>query len=490
MAINNEIIKDILRHNDITNSEDILSINYETESGKGTFKVFMPDRFPTTAHNIKIFIDMFHKALDNGATARVLYDYLIKCREFLNNLRERTPDYTDDDKKTRAALAGHIKKYDSNIATLAKDFNFETIKTDAVKMQKVNLLVDRMENGRRKAVNKKGYRFIKAGHVFHVYKENRTCFVIVPCCGLAIANYEGNVNAAPEYINENVLHLMNNRVDRLVVAYNHFMEIIKESDNIVLNDDIKVPEVATPEETAPAPTEEKIETATPEAKEVETAETAAPEVVQDRDISNAVNIVDGNDKYTIIAAPHGRYDVIYNDLKTNFNISITINGNGKIERYYNGNRSYYTGKYFYNDGVKELYAIYEKLRDLQLLPAYAPSQTTRDNINAIYNRTTHQAPRLAYNSTVYYNIMEPYKTATPRRPTQGHTTPYKATISHNGITSHTRPHKAVIRSYNAPPLHYITAYINGIQGRYNTLPLARCPGATSKAATPRYYNTS
>ena len=220
MAINSEIIKDILRHNDITNSEDILIINYETESGKGTFKIFMPDRFPTTAHNIKIFIDMFHKALDNGATARVLYDYLVKCREFLNDLKERTPDYTDDDKKTRAALAGHIKKYDSNIATLAKDFNFETIKTDAVKMQKVNLLVDRMENGRRKAVNKKGYRFIKAGHVFHVYKENRTCFVIVPCCGLAIANYEGNINAAPEYINENVLHLMNNRVDRLAVAYN------------------------------------------------------------------------------------------------------------------------------------------------------------------------------------------------------------------------------------------------------------------------------
>lgn len=450
MAINNEIIQDILRHNGITNSEDILIINYETESGKGTFKVFMPDRFPTTAHNIKIFIDMFHKALDNGATARVLYDYLIKCREFLNDLRERTPDYTDDDKKTRAALAGNIKKYDSNIATLAKDFNFETIKTDAVKMQKVNLLVDRMEGGRRKAVNKKGYRFIKAGHVFHVYKENRTCFVIVPCCGLAIANYEGNINAAPEYINENVLNLMNNRVDRLDAAYNHFMEIINESDNIVLNDDIKAPE-----ETAPAPTEEKTETATPEAKEVETSETFAPEVVQDRDINNAVNIIDDNGKYTIIAAPHGRYDVIYNDLETNFNMSITISGSGKIERYYNGNRSYYMEKYFNNDGVKELYAIYEKLRDLQLLPAYLPSQTTRDNIKAIYARTTRQAPRLAYNSTVYDNIMEPrpdgikrhmepYKTATSRRATQGHTAPYKATISHDGITSHTRLYKAII----------------------------------------------
>ena len=101
----------ILKHNDIISNDDILTINYTTATGKGCFTVLMSAKFPTTAHNMKLFNEMFLKAENPEETARPLYNYLTKCADFLKNLRNKIQGVTDQEKKDRTELTNIIKKF-------------------------------------------------------------------------------------------------------------------------------------------------------------------------------------------------------------------------------------------------------------------------------------------------------------------------------------------------------------------------------------------
>lgn len=276
--------KDILDFNGITTREDVLTVDYTTETGRGRFVVSMNDRFPTTAHNMKLFIDMFLKSGNPEETARVLYEYLKKCSDYLADFRNRIEGINDTEKKDRAALTAAIKKYTANIEALCKVFAFDQVQdTDAIKMQKtdvVTVIYDRAKNA-PVAVNKTGYRFTKAGRVFHVYKENKTVYIIIPEVGQACAEYAGDIKTAPEYITVRLLEKLA-KID-LIPLYNKLIDIIKESDNIILNNDIKAP--ATPEEKEPAPAAvpEADQTATAPTEANQTPETARPEPVKDPD---------------------------------------------------------------------------------------------------------------------------------------------------------------------------------------------------------------
>lgn len=280
--------KDILDFNGITTREDILKIDYTTDTGRGCFVVFLPDRFPTTAHNMKLFVDMFLKAGNPEETARGLYEYLKKCSDYLTDFRNRIEGINDAEKKDRAALTAAIKKYTANIEALCKTFNFDAVQDEnAIKMQKtdvVTVIYDREKN-KPVARNKAGYRFTKAGRVFHVYKENKTVYIIVPEVGQACAEYAGDIKTAPEYITARLLDQLA-KID-LVPLYNKLMNIIKESDNIILNKDIKAPETepATPEEKEPAPAAvpEADQTAPAPTEANQEPETERPEPVKDPD---------------------------------------------------------------------------------------------------------------------------------------------------------------------------------------------------------------
>lgn len=492
--------KDILNHNGITTPEDILTIDYITDTGRGCFVVSLPDRFPTTAHNMKLFIDMFLKAGNPEETARGLYEYLKKCSDFLTDFRNRIEGINDTEKKDRAALTAAIKKYTANIETLCKTFNFDAVQDEnAIKMQKtevVTVIYDRAKNA-PVAVNKTGYRFTKAGRVFHVYKENKTVFVIVPEVGQAVATYTGDIKTAPEYITALLLEKLA-KID-LIPLYNKLMDIIKESDNIILNNDIKSP--ATPEEKEPAPAAvpEVDQTATAPTEANQEPETARPEPVKDPDINNAINIYDNDDKYIIIAAPHGRYDVICQDTYSYFTMSITVNNSGVIERYYNGTRTYYKDKYFKNEGVTLLYDLYKRLLTLGLLPEYKPSDTTRDNIKGIYNR--HNPAPASYTMQLYKVILY-YRLFTDQaRPEKAH----NGIIYNSGINDHRRQKAAFMKPYGTPKRHNITpGYTEVVQdpgpvrsrygittALYDRITVAP-PGIRTayRANIPPYYNTS
>lgn len=496
--------KDILDFNGITTPEDILTIDYTTDTGRGRFVVSLPDRFPTTAHNMKLFIDMFLKAGNPEETARALYDYLKKCNDYLTDFRNRIEGINDTEKKDRAALTAAIKKYTANIEALCKVFNFDTVQDEnAIKMQKtdvVTVIYDHTKNA-PVAVNKAGYRFTKAGRVFHVYKDTKTVYIIVPEVGQAVATYTGDIKTAPEYITARLLEKLA-KID-LIPLYNNFMEILKESDNIILNNDIKTPETApaTPEEKEPAPAAvpEADQTATAPTEANQAPETPHPDVVKDPDIYNAINIYDNDDKYIIIAAPHGRYDVICQNTYTYFTMSITVNNSGVIERYYNGTRTYYKDKYFKNEGVTLLYDLYKRLLTLGLLPEYKPSDTTRNNIKVIYNR--HNTAPASYTMQLYKVVLY-YRLFTDQaRPEKAH----NGIIYNSGINDHRRQKAAFMKPYGTQKRHNITpCYTEVVQdsgqlrSRYGiTTALydritAAPPGIRTayRANIPPYYNTS
>lgn len=504
---NNDHIKDILRHNEIISNNDILEVNYTTNTGRGCFRVYMPDRFPTTAHNMKLFINIFQKAGNPEEAARGLYEYLKKCSDFLTMLRDRTLTDTDQEKKDRAALTNQIKKYNNNIEALCKTFNFETVQdTNAVKMSKVEVVADRLEGGRRKAVNRTGYKFNKGGYTWHVYKENKTCFVIVPCCGLSIANYTGDIKAAPEYITDYIINLMNNGTLKLKAAHDHFMDIIKDSDNIVLNDDIKAPETApatseavTPEEKEPAPAAapeeietEKEATAAPE----EVKEAPAPEVAPDPDINNAINVYDNEYIYTIIARPHGSYDVIAQCTATFTYLSIIVNAAGAVCHYRSNNRGYCNEKYYNNENVKMLYGLYEKLKKPGLLPEYTPTNGTRKNIKEIYNR--HVTPD--HKKPLYYAIIYNRLVVDPGRPEAVQ----NGIKTKKGITDQVIKKGAYMTAYDARNGAYITPdqitgktppgitrnYHGITPGLYNRITPPPGIQTPPRANITPYYNTS
>lgn len=504
---NNEHIKDILRHNDIISNNDILEINYTTNTGRGCFRVYMPDRFPTTAHNMKLFIDMFLKAGNPEEAAHGLYEYLKKCSDFLTMLRDRTLTDTDQEKKDRAALTNQIKKYNNNIEALCKVFNFDTVQDpETVKMTKIDTVAVVYENARYTAKNKRGYRFIKAGHVFHVYKEGKTAHVLVPCCGLSIADYDGDIKAAPQYITDHIIKLLNNGYTKLTGAYNRLMSLIAEAENLILNQDIKAPEEvqettpATPEEKAPAPAAapeeietEKEATAAPE----EVKEAPAPEVAPDPDIDNAINVFDNEYKYTIIARPHGSYDVIAQCTATFTYLSIIVNAAGAVCHYRSNNRGYCNEKYYNNNNVKMLYGLYEKLQRLGLLPEYTPTNGTRKNIKEIYNRhVTPDHKKPLYYATLYNRlVMDPGR---PEAVQNGIKTK-------KGITDQVIKKGAYMTAYDAHNGAYITPdqitgktppgiarnYHGITPGLYNQITAAP-PGIWTalKCNKPGFYNTS
>ena len=407
--------KDILDFNGITTREDVLTVDYTTETGRGRFTVFLPDRFPTTAHNMKLFIDMFLKAGNPEETARGLYEYLKKCSDYLTDFRNRIEGINDTEKKDRAALAAAIKKYNANIEALCKVFAFDQVQdTDAIKMQKtdvVTVIYDRAKNT-PVAVNKTGYRFTKAGRVFHVYKENKTVYIIIPEVGQAVATYTGDIKTAPEYITARLLDQLA-KID-LIPLYNNFIEILKESDNIILNNDIKTPETApaTTEEKEPAPAAvpEADQTATAPTEANQTPETARPEPVKDPD----------------------------------------------------------------ND-------------------------TTRDNIQGIYNR--HNTASALYAMQLYKVVLYYRFFTNQTRPEKAH----NGILCNNGINDHRRQKAAFMKPYNAQKRHNITpGYTEVVQdpgpvrSLYETAPAyynriqAAPPGIWTayRANIPPYYNTS
>ena len=125
--------------------------------------------------------------------------------------------------------------------------------------------------------------------------------------------------------------------------HNDFIELLTGAENIVLNDDLNAPAPAQETKPEPAPAAPADNTpARPEEKTTEKAPATPaepttenkPAPVPDPDINNAINIIDNNYKYTIIAGPHNRYDVIAQTSAAPLKMfSIAIDAGGRIQVY-------------------------------------------------------------------------------------------------------------------------------------------------------------
>lgn len=254
--------------------ETVLNIDYKTDTGRGRFIINNLQQFlPAAPGKMKTLIDICLKAEAPQEPAGVLYNYLQACAEHLTAIRNKIDPVTDQDKKDRAQLTNEIKRYNNNIEALRKYFDFAPAEDqNATKMQKVEVLTLKYDPAGRayKAENHTGKRFIKGGRVFHVYKVKTLTYIIIPCCGLPVLTYEGDIKAAPEYITADILEKLE-KIDYIELNIKLF-DIIENAENIVLNEDLTLPapaadEVARPE--APATNE------TPAAAEEKTAAAAA-----------------------------------------------------------------------------------------------------------------------------------------------------------------------------------------------------------------------
>ena len=232
--------KSILMHNDIITTEDILTINYFTNSGRGRLNINMFDFFPAAAGKIKLVIDTINKSEDSEKTARVLYDYLVKCVDFLTKARDlcKKNAYNDREKKEVAEYTAEIKRYTNNINALCKVYNFvAAADPDAVKMTRCDVVAREYKAGAGFIIKGyKGYKFIKYGHVFHVYKGARDIFIIIPCCGQACTVYNGTIKTAPEYITPELIEKLN-KID-FTALHKELLNDLETATNIILNNDI------------------------------------------------------------------------------------------------------------------------------------------------------------------------------------------------------------------------------------------------------------
>jgi predicted translin family RNA/ssDNA-binding protein len=267
----------ILTNKEIISKNDILTINYITATGKGCFNVLMPAKFPATAHDMNIFIDMFYKTENPEETARTLYDYLTKCVEALKDFRELAKKV--DEPANVAQVTNEIKRYNANLEKLCKAFKFEAAEDpEAVKMKKVEVVKQGTKNGKKFVENRTGKKFVKYGHIFHVYKEPKgDCYIIIPCCGIAAIAYNGGIAEAPEHITKDLI----TKLDKLNFKELNkaFLEVLEGAENVVINNDINIiynDETSTPEVTEEAPRPEAVEVATAEKPEAVENETTAP----------------------------------------------------------------------------------------------------------------------------------------------------------------------------------------------------------------------
>lgn len=266
--------KDILTNKEVITNNDILTINYITATGKGCFKILMPAKFPTTAATMKIIIDMLLKAETPEAEARPLYDYLTKCVEALKDFRELAKRAGEPGEV--AQITNEIKRYSANIEVLCKYFSFEAAEDpEAVKMHKVEVVKQGTKNGKKFVENRTGKKFVKYGHIFHVYKEPKGyCYIIIPCCGIAALAYNGGIAEAPEHITPDLIAKM----DKLNFKKmnDDFLEVLEGAENVVINEDINI--IYNDETTAPA---EAVEVATAEKTEAAENETTAPATAEE-----------------------------------------------------------------------------------------------------------------------------------------------------------------------------------------------------------------
>ena len=419
------------------NENKTLTINYTTGTGRGCFTINnMIDFFPVAAGKFKIIIDLLKKAENPAEPAEVLYHFLKTCADHLTGIRDRCEPINDQEKRSRAELTNAIKKYNANIEALCKVFNFAPAEDrEAVKMKKTTVAALKYDSARGGycVENHEGKKFIKGGVIFHAYKIKKQVYIILPCCGLSCAKYEGAITTAPEYITPDLLEKI--KTWDFTEPAARFKEVLNGAENIILNDDINalpVAEAETTPATAPAETTTtapaEVDNATPETPAAEpankTPDTApaeeatepAPDITPDPDINNAINIIDNNFKYTIIADPHGHYNIIAQQVEPFKMFSIRIDNAGGVQVYSittaTYNKLYYKDKYFNNDNVKLLLELYYKLNACGLLPDYLPSATTAANIKQIYNR--HITPRQAaplYYTFIYYKLLTSARTA-------------------------------------------------------------------------------
>ena len=426
-----------------------LTINYTTETGRGNITINnMCEIFPVAAGKLKTVIDIIKKAENPTEPATVLYNFLKTCADHLNNIYNKIDPVNDEEKRDRAEIANAIKKYNANINTLCKYFNFECSQAaEPVKMLKTNVVVKLWDSAKNapKVENRTGKRFIKNGVVFHAYKTKKTVNIIIPCCGLSCVTYDGAINAAPEYITPELLNTIKNFDFEKV--NNELLTLLENAENIVLNNDLVLPEPAE-KEPEPATTPDADENTTPEPE-------PAPELTAatDPDINNAINIINNDIKYTIIAGPHNNYDIIaqtQNDY--NFKMySILIDAAGVVKRYAittnNNSRSYCNNRYFNNENVKQLIDLYNKLKELHLLPEYtpltAPGEAPRaENLNA-----KKPAPPV-YIALVYYGLCNAARAA--------RIAAYNTAVIYN----YTRPKTAQKHAKSTKPYYYTTNYKN------------------------------
>jgi hypothetical protein len=243
----------------------------------------MPAKFPATAHDMNIFIDMFYKAENPKETARTLYDYLTKCVEALKDFRELAKKVNEP--ANVAQVTNEIKRYNANLEKLCKAFKFEAAEDpEAVKMKKVEVVKQGTKNGKKFVENRTGKKFVKYGHVFHAYKEPKgNCYIIIPCCGIAAIAYNGGIAEAPEYITKDLI----TKLDKLNFKELNkaFIEVLEGAENVVINDDIYI--IYNDETTAPAevteeaPRPEAVEVATAEKTEAAENETTAPATAEE-----------------------------------------------------------------------------------------------------------------------------------------------------------------------------------------------------------------
>jgi hypothetical protein len=267
------------------NEIEPLTVEYFTESGRGTLKLNIVRFFPASAHDLKTFIDILNKARDTYGAADQVYTYLRNVIEDLQAFR-LADVYTDEDKKANAKITGFIKKYLANINKIADAFGFDPVadqETESAKMSKARVVVCESMNGKTYAREYDGKQFTKAGSVWHVYKYAKGVFrVAMPGTGFYVLEYCGKISDAPAFITPDIIGKLEN------VRKNNpraFLDLTEKANKICEESGIEntslpayfapVDDTNTETETTPAPVESVTTETAPAVKitKTETTET-------------------------------------------------------------------------------------------------------------------------------------------------------------------------------------------------------------------------
>lgn len=193
--------------------ENLLSIPYVTETGRGNFKLNMQTAFPVSKSDFRKICGMIRMSPDCDAVLGRLTAYIDAVLRLFDEYRKA---YAANDTGTNAEITTAKKRWFSMREVLEKEFSISPAEADSsvVRFKKCDVLTMTGKQGNAEIELHPGFRFEKFGRTYHCYQKSRGFWrIIVPQFGLAIGSYANNKAACAETVTEQISVLIDGIFD-------------------------------------------------------------------------------------------------------------------------------------------------------------------------------------------------------------------------------------------------------------------------------------